>query len=261
MRALFTTLLLPLLLSACLGAGGAGSQWQAPASPVAARSRVAEDLPRLLTFSLEQPAVSAVIDDARRTVIVTVPAYTSLNGLVANFRASTDKVLVNGQPQFSGQSALDYQLAQEFELRSAQGSSYYQVQVREASRLTLQRATETLKLGSEQALIQVQDLGGGALSVDVSGSSQWHGDFQLPAHTPHLSPGSYPDVAPYAQQDAAGGMSWHENGRSCQQTAASFSIQQAVFQQQQLVQLDLRFDLRCADDSQSLSGELHWLAS
>ena len=97
---------------------------------------MAEDLPRLLTFSLEQPAVSAVIDDARRTVIVTVPAYTSLNGLVANFRTSTDKVLVNGQPQFSGQSALDYQLAQEFELRGAQGSSYYQVQVREASRLT-----------------------------------------------------------------------------------------------------------------------------
>jgi len=260
MRSLLASLLLPLLLSACLGAGGAGSQWQA-APAASSRAVVAADAPRLQAFSLIQPAVNAVINEAQRTVTLTVPAYTPLNGLVASFQATTGNVLVNGQPQYSGQSALDYQLPQEFELRSAQGSSYYQVQVLEASRLTLQRGGTTLKLSAEQAVIQVQDYGGGTFSVDISGSSQWHGDFLLPSHTPRLSPGSYPDVAPYAQQDAAGGMSWHENGSSCQQTGASFSIQQAVFQQQQLVQLDLRFDVRCADDSQSFSGDLHWLAS
>jgi hypothetical protein len=103
---------------------------------------------------------------------------------------------------------------------------------------------------------------GGYLSVQVSGDGYWFGDFRLPSTLSQFQPGTYNNLMRYPFHDpAVGGLSWVGEGRGCNTSLSSMTVNSATYAGTQLIAIDLSFEQHCEGGATALRGQIRWYAS
>jgi hypothetical protein len=103
---------------------------------------------------------------------------------------------------------------------------------------------------------------GGRISVQVVGDQRWEGDFVLPSKHTRVVTGSFTGLSRYPFHDpVVGGLSWSGEGRGCNTLSATFTVDRATYEADQLTALDLRFEQRCEGGTAALRGRIQWSAA
>jgi hypothetical protein len=103
---------------------------------------------------------------------------------------------------------------------------------------------------------------GGHLSISVSGDESWSGEFQLPNTYTQLAVGVYTNLERYPFHDpAVGGLSWTGEGRGCNTSTGTITINDVVYNGTNLVGIDLEFEQYCDGGSAALRGSIYWDAN
>lgn len=103
----------------------------------------------------------------------------------------------------------------------------------------------------------------GQASIRIEGDEYWSGDFQLPAGYEQLQPGSYAELTRYPFHDpAAGGLSWHGEGRGCNTLTGWLIIDKADYSNDgKLAKLEMNFEQHCEGAVPALHGKIKWYAT
>jgi len=99
---------------------------------------------------------------------------------------------------------------------------------------------------------------GGYLSVTVKGDQEWWGNFQLPSTLTQLQPGAYSNLHRYPFYTP--GLSWYGEGRGSNTLTGSFTIDNVVYVNGALNEIDLSFEQHSEDGVPALHGQIHWTA-
>ena len=103
---------------------------------------------------------------------------------------------------------------------------------------------------------------GGRISVRVNGDQRWDGEFVLPGKHTRVVAGSFTGLRRYPFHDpVAGGLSWSGEGRGCNTLTATFTVEIATYEADQLTALDLRFEQHCEGGAPALRGRVQWSAA
>lgn len=98
---------------------------------------------------------------------------------------------------------------------------------------------------------------GSYLSIQVQGRENWSGSLQLPGNATELQMGTYTGLARYPfQLVGAGGFSWSGQGRGCNTSLSTVTIDAVVYRAGVLRSLDMRFEQRCEGNSPALRGHI-----
>lgn len=101
---------------------------------------------------------------------------------------------------------------------------------------------------------------GGYLSVSVSGSVSWYGNFQAMNTLSQLQPGYYANLQRYPfHNPATGGLSWYGQGRGCNTLTGWFVVDSVTYTNGNLTAIDLRFEQHCEGSSPALRGRIRWV--
>lgn len=101
----------------------------------------------------------------------------------------------------------------------------------------------------------------GHLTIGVAGDEGWHSDFVMPASAKQLQKGTYQNLDGYPfQLPNAGGFDWSGEGRGCNTSRSSVTIDDVGYEADSLVALDMRFEQHCDGTVPSLRGTVHWKA-
>jgi hypothetical protein len=102
---------------------------------------------------------------------------------------------------------------------------------------------------------------GDHLSVDVSGTANWTGEFITMISLSEFATGYYGGLARYPfHNPAKGGLDWSGNGRGCGTLKGWFVVDLAMYENATLKAIDLRFEQHCEGGSAALRGKLHYVA-
>jgi len=100
---------------------------------------------------------------------------------------------------------------------------------------------------------------GGHLSISIAGDEIWSGDFQQPAGTSEIQPGTYANLKRYPFHDpAVGGLAWWGQGRGCNTLVGWFAVDAVTYSNGVLTAIDLRFEQHCEGAAPALHGQIHW---
>jgi hypothetical protein len=103
---------------------------------------------------------------------------------------------------------------------------------------------------------------GSRISVRVEGDQRWEGEFVLPSKHTRVVTGSFAGLRRYPFHDqAVGGMSWSGEGRGCNMLTATFTVERARYEADQLTALDLSFEQHCEGGAPALRGKIQWSAA
>ena len=97
---------------------------------------------------------------------------------------------------------------------------------------------------------------GGLLSVTINGDQQWWGDFHEPSSLTQLQPGTYSNLHRYPFYTP--GLSWSGEGRGSNTLTGSFTIDNAVYVNGVLSEIDLNFEQHSESGVPALHGQIHW---
>jgi hypothetical protein len=101
----------------------------------------------------------------------------------------------------------------------------------------------------------------GLLSVGVSGSTWWNGNFKAMDSLQQLQPGYYGNLQRYPFHNTIfGGLDWSGSGRGCNTLQGWFVIDNVVYANGALSAIDLRFEQHCEGGAPALRGKVHWAA-
>jgi hypothetical protein len=101
---------------------------------------------------------------------------------------------------------------------------------------------------------------GAHVSVDIEGDSWWVGDLVGMSSLTRLVPGYYGNLQGYPYNNPAkGGLSWSGNGKDCT-TSGWFVVDNVTYVDNDVTELDLRFEQYCEGNASPLNGKLHWRA-
>ena len=121
----------------------------------------------MLSFSFTQPPAPGEIDQRAGTILVPVPAGTTVTALAAAFTTTGEKVTVDGAPQVSGISVNDFASPVVYVVHARDGSSAsYVVTVSPAEPLSAEKAIASFAFRSPQ-VAGVVDQHAHAIRVDV----------------------------------------------------------------------------------------------
>lgn len=102
---------------------------------------------------------------------------------------------------------------------------------------------------------------GARLQVNVNGDSWWSGDFAGMNTLSQLQPGYYGNLQRYPfHNPVRGGLSWSGDGRGCNTLGGWFVVDKVSYVQDQLSEIDLRFQQNCEGGSAALRGRIRWSA-
>lgn len=101
---------------------------------------------------------------------------------------------------------------------------------------------------------------GAYLSIRIQGDENWNGEFQLPDSMTRLEVGTYSNLTRYPFHDAAiGGLSWYGEGRGCNTLTGSITIENVIYEGDELISIDLQFEQSCQQGGAvALRGDIHW---
>ncbi|MFB3105615.1 MAG: hypothetical protein ACE1ZA_11940, partial [Pseudomonadales bacterium] len=109
------------------------------------------------------------------------------------------------------------------------------------------------------AVITVDATDGG-VSVSVTGTEGWNGDFQAMDILTDLEAGYYGGLQRYPfHNPVKGGLSWSGEGRGCNTLTGWFVVDSVTYNVDALTAIDLRFEQHCEGDTPALHGEIHWV--
>lgn len=98
---------------------------------------------------------------------------------------------------------------------------------------------------------------GSFLSIRIEGRESWSGEFQLPGNATALQVGTYPGLARHPfQASGAGGLSWTGQGRGCNTSTGTLTINAAGYQSGVLRSLDMHFEQHCEGGAAALRGQI-----
>lgn len=100
---------------------------------------------------------------------------------------------------------------------------------------------------------------GGHLSVQVQGDQQWTGDFALASTATQLQAGTYTNLQRYPFSTP--GLSWYGNGRGCNTSVGTMTIDSVSYANGVLTAIDLHFEQHCESNTAALRGQIHWTSS
>lgn len=117
---------------------------------------------------------------------------------------------------------------------------------------------------ASSAVVSVRASTGSAatlIELQVTGDTRWTGAFMVPGTGP-LTAGQTYTNAPFLRggDESRAAMRWEGSGPPCLNAVTSFSIDRATYRNGELVELALRFDIRCWPDSPALKGDVSWSA-
>lgn len=111
---------------------------------------------------------------------------------------------------------------------------------------------------SQTAFINAQG-GVGPLGVSVVGEQQWYGEFHTVLSEPRLVQGYYADLrSARLHNPTRGGLAWTGDGRGCDGLSGWMAVDRAIYVNQSLVGITMRFEQRCSGSSAVLRGAIHW---
>lgn len=100
----------------------------------------------------------------------------------------------------------------------------------------------------------------GRVSVSVTGTEGWNGEFQAMDILTDLEAGYYADLQRYPfHNPVKGGLSWSGEGRGCNTLTGWFAADSVTYTANVLTAIDLRFEQHCEGDTPALFGEIHWV--
>ncbi len=100
----------------------------------------------------------------------------------------------------------------------------------------------------------------GLVSVSVTGTESWTGDFQAMDILTDIEAGYYGDLQRYPfHNPVKGGLSWSGEGRGCNTLTGWFVVDSVTYNVDALTAIDLRFEQHCEGDTPALHGEIHWV--
>ncbi len=100
----------------------------------------------------------------------------------------------------------------------------------------------------------------GRVSVSVTGTEGWNGEFQAMDILTDLEAGYYGDLQRYPfHNPVKGGLSWSGEGRGCNTLTGWFVADSVTYNGTALTAIDLRFEQHCEGGTPALYGEIHWV--
>jgi len=100
----------------------------------------------------------------------------------------------------------------------------------------------------------------GRVSVSVTGTEDWNGDFQAMDILTELEAGYYGDLQRYPfHNPVKGGLSWSGEGRGCNTLTGWFVVDSVTYNGIVPTAIDLRFEQHCEGGAPALYGEIHWV--
>ena len=85
----------------------------------------------------------------------------------------------------------------------------------------------------------------------------WNGNFHAMHTLDRLDPGYYPMVTRYPfHNPVRGGLTWHGNGRGCNELIGWFIVDRVSYSSDDLTALELRFEQRCEGGTPALRGAI-----
>jgi hypothetical protein len=108
----------------------------------------------------------------------------------------------------------------------------------------------------------VNVMGGPGVHVYAKGGSEWSGDFFGLSSLTRLEPGYYGRVKDFPYNNPAkGSMSWWIAGRGCTPSFGWFVVDNVTYLNDDVEELDLRFEQYCDGNPAPLNGKVHWRRS
>jgi hypothetical protein len=97
------------------------------------------------------------------------------------------------------------------------------------------------------------------LSVSISGSENWRGEFKAPGTREQLEVGYYGDLTRWPFHDPLwGGLDWSGESRGCNTLSGWFVVDSVSYVESELSAIELRFEQHCEDQSPALYGSIRW---
>lgn len=99
----------------------------------------------------------------------------------------------------------------------------------------------------------------GHLSIVVSGSEEWYGDFEAMNTLGRLEAGYYAELQRYPfHNPVKGGLNWWGRGSGCNRLTGWFAVDRVTYEGSVMTAIDLRFAQHCEGAEAALHGEIHW---
>jgi hypothetical protein len=95
----------------------------------------------------------------------------------------------------------------------------------------------------------------GNFSVQIAGTPNWAGEFQLPSAFNKLQPGYYET---WQKDPMKGNVKWSGPNGAGKHQIGWIAIDKVVYADDILTELDFRFEQRCGKKSPALHGQIHW---
>jgi hypothetical protein len=103
---------------------------------------------------------------------------------------------------------------------------------------------------------------GAFFGIDVEGDETWGGAFELANTYTQLEVGTYGNLTRYPfHDDAVGGLAWSGEGRGCNTLTGTVTINEVVYDGDNLVIIDLDFEQYCEGGAAALRGNVYWNAN
>lgn len=100
----------------------------------------------------------------------------------------------------------------------------------------------------------------GRVDIVLRGFTNWSGTFETMTTAGKVLPGYYPGLSG-ALRPARGLFLWGGDGRGCNVSSSGVVVDKAVYLNERLSELELRFEHHCEDEPGAMRGQLRWLAS
>ncbi|MDQ5987616.1 MAG: hypothetical protein CSYNP_03361 [Syntrophus sp. SKADARSKE-3] len=96
----------------------------------------------------------------------------------------------------------------------------------------------------------------GYLSISIDGDENWNGDFQCPSYLTQLQSGTYSNLQRYPIYKP--GLSWSGEGRASNTLTGWFTIENVIYVNGTLTEVDLNFEQHNEGGVPALYGQIHW---
>ncbi|GFE56853.1 DUF5018 domain-containing protein [Geobacter sp. AOG1] len=101
---------------------------------------------------------------------------------------------------------------------------------------------------------------GGHLTVNISGTKNWNGDFKTMNVLSQFQPGYYGNLMRYPfNNPVRGGLNWSGDGRGCSTLTGWYVVDNVTYYNGILTSIDLRFEQHCEGATPALHGQIHWI--
>ncbi len=223
----------------------------------------------ITVFSFSNPSATGYIDEATRSISVSVPSGTDLRALIATFTTTGSSVNVGSTGQVSGLTPNDFTKPVLYVVTAQDNSTaIYTVLVSTGNYVHLESdAGDYIGGGQNYGYIQANAViqvtaSGGHLSVQITGNQAWWGNLQVPSTLTTLQTGTYDNVTRYPSSDpATGGLDWSGDGRGCSSVTGSFVVDSVSYTGGNLTAIDLHFEQHCEGWTPALHGQIHWTSN